>query len=79
MLRLVLEGLRQVGIGLAAGAVLAVWLGRLMAWVLFRIGPADPVTLLGIGVLMGAVALVACGVPALAAARVDPLGSLRSG
>lgn len=50
----------------------------LMVWALVRIGPADPVTFLGIGVLMGAVALVACGVPALAAARVDPLESLRS-
>jgi predicted permease len=79
VLRLIVgQGLRQVALGLAIGAFLAVGLGRLMTWALFRVSPADPLTFASIGLLMTSVSLLACGVPAVRASRVDPLESLRT-
>jgi predicted permease len=64
-------------VGVVAGAVLFLGVGRVLASVLYGIGPRDPVTIgLGIIVLAG-VALVASYLPARRAARVDPLVALR--
>ena len=63
--------------GVVAGAVFFLAVGRVLASVLYGIGPRDPLTIaLGIVVLAG-VALVASYVPARRAARVDPLVALR--
>jgi len=72
------EGLKLTGIGLVIGLVLALGVGQLMASLLFGISPFDPVTLGGVLTLFLAVALVASVVPAFRAARVDPLGVLKS-
>ena len=57
------------GLGLAAA--------RLVAGILYRVDRADPQTLAGIAVALLAVALLATGLPALRALRVDPLAPLR--
>ncbi|HEY6909737.1 MAG TPA: FtsX-like permease family protein, partial [Myxococcales bacterium] len=70
--------LRVVGIGLAAGAALSLASARLLASQLYGVGARDPLTYLSISALLGAVALVATAVPALRAARVDPMSALRA-
>jgi putative ABC transport system permease protein len=62
-----------IGIGLAGSLALA----PLMSRQLYGIGPVDPVTLVGVPLLLLAVALLACVVPARRAMRVDPATALR--
>jgi ABC-type antimicrobial peptide transport system permease subunit len=79
VLRLVLgQGLRQVAIGLGIGIVLAVLLARAIAVSLFQVGSSDPMTFIAIIVILLGVALVACGLPALRATRIDPIEALRT-
>jgi putative ABC transport system permease protein len=64
-------------LGVVAGGVLFLGVGRVLASVLYGIGPRDPLTIaLGVVVLAG-VAFIASYVPARRAARVDPLVALR--
>lgn len=70
------EGMLRAGIGLVAGFVLSIALARVLASQLFAVSPFDPLTF-GVGVLLlGAVALLACYVPARRATRVDPMVAL---
>jgi putative ABC transport system permease protein len=62
-----------VGIGLA-GAFAS---GRLMRGLLFGVGTSDPVTLVVSAVVLLFVAMAACAFPALRAAKIDPLRTLR--
>ena len=72
------RGLVQIAIALAIGLPAAVALGAVAQLRLVEIEPTDPVTMLGITVVMAAVALIACVVPARKAAKVDPLTALRA-
>ncbi len=63
--------------GILAGGLLTLAGGRVMASLLFRIEPADPVAIGGAATLLFAVALLASAVPAWRAARVTPVDSLR--
>jgi putative ABC transport system permease protein len=74
----VIGGMRLVGLSLALGLVASLVLGRLIAGLLYQVRPADPLTFLGIGVLLASVALLACYLPARRATRVDPALALRS-
>ncbi len=74
----VLQGLRLVGFGLIVGLAGALLLTRLMASLLFGISATDPVTFLGISIVLLAVALFASFIPALRATRVDPMVALRA-
>ncbi len=71
------QGLRPVLAGLAAGILGALALSRLLRGVLFEVSPTDPATFLAAPVLLLAVALLACVVPAARAARTDPMAVLR--
>ena len=71
------EGLVLTGVGLVLGAVGAFVLTRLMSGLLFGVTPTDAPTFVGVALLMGVVALVACYLPARRAANVDPLLALR--
>jgi ABC-type antimicrobial peptide transport system permease subunit len=72
------HGLKLVAAGLALGVAAALTLSRLMASLLFGVGPTDPVTYAAVSLLLGTVALVATWLPARRAARVDPVVALRT-
>ena len=79
LMRMVLrEGLVLAGIGLAVGLPAAWMLSRVLATLLFEVSPRDPLTFAGAGLLLLAVALAACAIPAWRATRVDPLSVLRA-
>jgi putative ABC transport system permease protein len=67
-----------VVIGVAVGVAGAFAVGRAMRTLLFNVAPADPVTFIAMPALLGAVALVACLVPARRTLDVDPVVGLRA-
>jgi putative ABC transport system permease protein len=71
------HGLTLTLIGIALGLVGAVALTRLMATMLFGVGPTDPLTYGVIAIALVIVALLACYVPGRRATKVDPLIALR--
>jgi len=72
------QGLKLVGVGLLIGLVAAFLLTRVMASLLFGISATDPVTFVGISLILFAVAILASYIPALRATKVDPLIALRA-
>jgi putative ABC transport system permease protein len=63
--------------GVLSGIVAAIVLSRVLRSFLFEVEPGDPATLIGVGILFAAVALLACWAPVRRAAKVDPLEALR--
>ena len=64
-------------VGVAAGLVVALGLGRLVKSLLYGLHPADPVSLAGSACLLLFIALMAGWVPAMRASRVEPMEALR--
>jgi len=78
VMRMILrQGARLVIIGIAAGAVLAFALSHVMTRLLVGVSPNDPLTYAVVGLLLSAIALLACWIPARRATRVDPGIALR--
>jgi putative ABC transport system permease protein len=71
-------GLRLIAIGAAVGLLASFAATRLIATQLTGVSPHDPITLIGVVVLMGLVGFAACYFPAQKASRVDPLVALRT-
>ncbi|MFL5542433.1 MAG: ADOP family duplicated permease, partial [Longimicrobiaceae bacterium] len=74
----VANGARMAGVGIAVGVAAFLAMGRVMAGLLYGVGPRDPGTVLLGAALLAAVALAASYVPAQWAARVDPALALRA-
>ncbi len=72
------QGIKLVALGLALGLAGAWATTRVLRGILYGVSANDPLTFAGIPLLLLAVALVACWVPARRAARVDPLAALRA-
>ncbi len=72
------EGLRLMAVGCGVGLLAALGASRLLGSLLFGTGPADAATFAGVLALLGAVAAVACSLPARNATRVDPIATLRT-
>jgi ABC-type antimicrobial peptide transport system permease subunit len=72
------EGGVLLAIGLALGVAGAFFAGGIIRGLLFGVAPHDPITLVGVAVMMAAIGIGACWIPALRAARIDPAITMRS-
>jgi putative ABC transport system permease protein len=72
------QGMRLLIIGLAIGFAAAFLLARLMRSLLFGVSAGDPLTYLGVSIILSLAAAVACWIPAHRASRVDPIIILRT-
>jgi putative ABC transport system permease protein len=71
------EGAKFSFAGIAVGLAGAFLVTRLMSSELYGVSPLDPMTYLGVALVMAAVTLLACYVPTRRAMRVDPMVALR--
>jgi putative ABC transport system permease protein len=71
------EGILLAGIGVVIGVGAALALTRVLSTFLYDIKPSDPLTYVGLVILLGATAFTAAWIPARRAARVDPAGVLK--
>ena len=71
------HGARLAATGVGIGVVASLLGTRLMKTLLFGVSATDPVTFVGVSLLLTSVALVACFIPAYRAAKVDPMIALR--
>jgi putative ABC transport system permease protein len=72
------EGVVLLAGGLVLGVAGAFFAVRVVKGLLFGVAPHDPSTFIGVAVLMAAIGVVACLVPALRAARIDPAIAMRA-
>jgi len=78
VMRMVMSrGIVLTGAGVGIGAALAWSITRAMETLLYGVGAADPLTFALVAGLLAAVSAVACAIPAVRAARVDPMLVLR--
>ena len=78
VLRLVMkDGVRLALLGIVLGLAGATALTRVMVSLLFEVKPTDPATLLGVALLLAAIALLACYIPARRALSIHPVTALR--
>ena len=72
------QGCRLACAGIAIGLIAALTTTRLMTRFLYGVQPTDPTTFAAVSLLLMAVALLACYVPARRAASVNPVDALRA-
>jgi putative ABC transport system permease protein len=74
----VAQGMQPIGVGIGVGVVVAIGVTRFMSKLLFQVQPLDPLTFVTTTIVLAAVGLMACWIPAARASRVDPSTSLRT-
>ncbi|MGH7427794.1 MAG: ABC transporter permease, partial [Candidatus Methylomirabilaceae bacterium] len=72
------EGGVLLAIGVGLGVIGASFVARVIQGLLFGVAPHDPPTFAGVALMMTVIGLVACWIPALRAARIDPAITMRS-
>jgi ABC-type antimicrobial peptide transport system permease subunit len=78
VLRMVMvEGARLVLIGVGVGLLSAFWLTRFLRSQLFEVSPTDPVVMAEVVLLLLAVSLLACYMPARRAMKIEHMKALR--
>jgi putative ABC transport system permease protein len=70
------QGLEVTGLGLAVGGLAAWFLTRLLQSLVFDVAATDPRVMVGVALLLAAVAVTACTIPARRATRVNPVDAL---
>lgn len=71
------QGMTLTGLGIGIGAVGAIGASQALTSLLFGVSRLDPLTYLAVIALLAAVAIIACGIPAWRAAKIDPMVALR--
>jgi putative ABC transport system permease protein len=71
------QGAKLIAAGLGAGMIVALIASRIIDSLLYQVSATDPLTYLVVPLLLAAVALVACYIPARRAMKVDPMTALR--
>jgi predicted permease len=71
------ETFSTIGLGIGLGTPAALLLGRTVGSLIYGLKPSDPATILGSGLILGAVAILAGYLPARRASKVDPTVALR--
>jgi hypothetical protein len=72
------EGGVLLATGLALGVAGAFFAARVIRGLLFGVAPNDPLTLIGVSLMMAVIGVVACWIPARRAARIDPAITMRA-
>jgi ABC-type antimicrobial peptide transport system permease subunit len=72
------QGARLLAVGTVVGLVAAFGISRLLSNLVFGISASDPLTFIGVPLVLAGVALVANLIPARRATRVDPADTLRA-
>jgi ABC-type antimicrobial peptide transport system permease subunit len=72
------EGARLVAFGISVGLIAAFAISRLLGNLVFGVSATDPLTFIGVPLVLAGVALVANLVPARRATRLDPADTLRA-
>jgi len=78
VIQVVRQGYVKVLVGLSLGVVASVLMSRTLASQVYGVSTTDIVTYVGATVILGGVALLACWIPAMRAARVDPVETMRA-
>jgi putative ABC transport system permease protein len=75
---LTVSGMKLVAVGGAVGLLVSAAASQLLSRLLYGVTPLDPLTFVGVPLILGLVAFLASWIPARRVTRIDPVGALRS-